>query len=236
LTGFYELRHNKIMICIPIIARDNDDALKKIARAEAVGDMVELRLDVMDSFDLPGLLRASSKPVLVTYRSKREGGRGAADYSTRIRSLSMAIELGADFVDVEYHLPLEVRHPLFQNSGSSRMIISAHLLNKTPSKETLSDLLRKMAATGADVVKIVTRARTWEDNFTILQLIPKARAMGIQMIALAMGPMGRMSRIMSPIMGGFLTFASLEEGQESASGQIPALEMRNLLKVFFHDD
>jgi 3-dehydroquinate dehydratase len=32
-------------------------------------------------------------------------------------------------------------------------------------------------------------------------------------------------------LGGYLTFASLEEGQESADGQIPAKEMRRMLNI-----
>jgi len=33
------------------------------------------------------------------------------------------------------------------------------------------------------------------------------------------------------MMGGYLSFASLEEGQESASGQIPVRKMKKLLEM-----
>jgi 3-dehydroquinate dehydratase type I len=102
-------------------------------------------------------------------------------------------------------------------------------MNKTPSKDDLADLLKKMAATGADVIKIVTKAKSVEDNLRILDLIPNARTLGVEIIALAMGPHGKMSRIMSPLLGAYLTFASLEAGQESASGQIPANEIKQIL-------
>lgn len=46
-----------------------------------------------------------------------------------------------------------------------------------------------------------------------------------------MGPAGRISRIAGPLFGGYLTFASLEEGQESADGQIPVLETRKILEI-----
>ena len=87
-------------------------------------------------------------------------------------------------------------------------------------------------ATGAEITKIVTRAETWGDNLRVLELIPKARDMGTQIIALCMGPMGRISRVFSLLLGGYLTFASLEEGQESATGQIPVAEMKSLLEQF----
>ncbi|MBW1903280.1 MAG: type I 3-dehydroquinate dehydratase [Deltaproteobacteria bacterium] len=46
-----------------------------------------------------------------------------------------------------------------------------------------------------------------------------------------MGPAGRISRIFTLMMGGYLSFASLEEGQESASGQIPVRKMKKLLEM-----
>ena len=219
------------MICVPIIARNNAEALIKSAKAEALADMIEIRLDVMETFDLEEIIRAVSKPVMVTYRSKGQGGEGSADYGTRISYLMNAVETGADFVDVEFRIPSEFRQELFQARGASRLIISNHRLNGTPSREKLEGLLRKMAATGADIVKIVTQAGAPQDNLRVLGLIPLAENLGIKIIAFCMGPMGRISRIASPLMGGYLAFASLETGQESASGQIPVREMKKILGI-----
>ena len=219
------------MICIPIIAKNTDEALKRIAKANTLGDMIEIRLDVMEKFDLKEIIESATKPILVTYRSKREGGGGSADYGTRVHYLLDAIEAGADYVDVEFSIPLEWRQRIFQMKGSCGLIVSAHLLNGTPSGEKLEGVFKNMAATGADIVKIVPRARTWEDNFRVLELIPKAQAIGMKIIAFCMGPLGRISRIVCPLMGGHMTFASLEIGQESASGQIPALDMNKILEM-----
>ena len=219
------------MICVPILARNNAEALKKMVEAARLADVMEIRLDLMESFDINEILQSATKPVIVTYRSKREGGSGSAHHETRVRHLSRAIELGADFVDVEYSLPLEFRHRLFQVFGSSRLILSTHLSNMTPSRENLEELFRKMAATGADIVKIVTHAREPSDNLSVLALIPLARKLGIKIIAFSMGPVGRMSRIFTLHMGGYLTFASLGTGEESASGQIPVREMKRILEI-----
>ena len=220
------------MFCIPIIARNTDEALKKIARAELLADILEIRLDMMDAFDLPEIIQSTAKPILVTYRSEKEGGRGAANYMTRVHYLSKAIEAGAGFVDVEHSLPLDYRLKLFQMRGSSKLILSKHILNGTPSREKLEDVLKKMAATGADIVKIVTRAGSWENNFRILELIQRAHDQKIKIITFCMGPMGKMSRVFSCLMGGYLTFVSLEAGEESADGQIPVREMKKILECF----
>ena len=219
------------MICIPIMARNNAEALEKMCEASTLADMMEIRLDVMESFGLGELLKAAPKPVLVTYRSRREGGEGSADYGTRVRHLTRAVEAGADLVDVEFGMPLEFRREVFQNKGSSKLVLSAHLLNGTPPKKGLEDIFRKMAATGADIIKIVTLARGWEDNFRVLELIPSARAIGTDIIAFCMGPFGRISRIASLLMGAHMTFASLESGDESAPGQIPIQDMRRILEM-----
>jgi 3-dehydroquinate dehydratase type I len=219
------------MICVPIIAKNTGEALETIARANTVADILELRLDVMESFCLEDMVREAAKPVIVTYRSKKEGGKGSADYATITHYLLNAVEQGAGFVDVEYRMPLEFRQRLLTRHGLFGVIMSIHLLDGTPSRKELEGIFRAMAATGADVVKIVTLARAPEDNLRVLELIPIARDLSVKIIALCMGPMGRISRIVSPLLGGYLTFASLEQGQESADGQIPVIEMGDMLKA-----
>lgn len=220
------------MICIPIFAETTDQALEKIGRAEAWADILEIRLDLMESFDLPKMLRTSRKPVLVTYRSEREGGKGGAAPEVLAGYLLTAIEEGAELVDVELGLQSKWRQRILDARGKSGIVISTHINDGTPSRNDLERILMDSMATGAEITKIVTRAETWGDNLRVLELIPKARDMGTQIIALCMGPMGRISRVFSLLLGGYLTFASLEEGQESATGQIPVAEMKSLLEQF----
>ena len=218
-----------LRIAIPVFARNTAGIIRKMERAAALAQVLEIRLDLMEEFDLHKILISAPKPVIVTYRSKKEGGNGSAHYSTRIRLLDDAIEEGADFVDVEFNMPLIYREPLLRNRQNTRVIISRHILNATPSRQALETLLGKMAATGADIVKIVSRARVFEDNRRLLDLIPLARRLGVSLIAFCLGPRGRISRILSPLLGGFLTFASLGEGEGSAEGQLPAGEMKEIL-------
>jgi len=218
------------MICIPILSRNQDEALRKMERASPLADVIEIRLDTMESFDLRGMVESSLKPVLVTYRSRKEGGLGSADHETVVRYLTLALEAGAAFVDLEYGLPPGTRKRILRDRGESRVVLSSHLPDGTPSREKLEALLRDMVATGADIVKIVTRATRPEDNLRVLELIPAAKNLNAQIIAFCMGPLGRISRIACTVLGGTLTFAALEEGEESAEGQIPAKEMRRMLE------
>ncbi len=221
---------DKQMICIPVMARNNIEAVKIMTEAAPQADMLEIRLDVMESFELKEIIQAAPRPVIITYRSRKEGGSGIAKYETRVRHLISAIELGADFVDVEFSMPQIYRQEVFQ-TDASRLIVSSHMSSKTPSQEDLEDKLKKMAATGAYIIKIITYARKPEDNLRVLGLIPLAKELGIKIIAFCMGPAGRISRIFTLMMGGYLSFASLEEGRESAAGQIPIKEMKKMIEM-----
>jgi len=219
------------MFCIPIIAKNTDEAFEKIARASTLADMLEIRLDMMDMFDLHEIIKATSKPVLVTYRSKKEGGKGIEDPAARTDYILTAIQKGADLVDVELSLPRRWREKILDTEGRSRIVISTHINDGTPSQLDMEKIFKDCADTHSDIVKIVTRAETWADNLRVLELIPKAHDLGIKIIAFCMGPMGRISRIVSHLMGGYLTFASLEEGEESADGQIPIRQMKQIIDI-----
>ncbi|GAI80793.1 unnamed protein product, partial [marine sediment metagenome] len=108
----------------------------------------------------------------------------------------------------------------------TKCMLSYHDLDKTPSLHDMKGIVRRQLEAGADVCKVVTTAQRFEDNLAILQLIsefPKAR-----IVSLAMGPLGFASRVLCPLVGGDFTYASIEQGRESASGQITVSELRKL--------
>ncbi|MCK5552587.1 MAG: type I 3-dehydroquinate dehydratase, partial [Deltaproteobacteria bacterium] len=84
---------------------------------------------------------------------------------------------------------------------------------------------------GADIVKIVTYANTMEDNLRVLGLIPHTRRTGGEIIAFCMGELGRISRIMAPLLGSYFSYASLERGAESAPGQLTIEEIKGVFKI-----
>ncbi len=219
------------MLCVSIVARDNEEVREKMLRASRYADVLELRLDLLERFDLSALIRAAPRPVMVTYRSKKEGGQGRAPYATRLRYLKEAISLGARYVDLEYSMPLEYRAEVMRDHQQTQVIVSKHILSGTPSSKALRGWVEKLISTGADIIKLVTRAKAPEDNIRILEVIPMATQVGIPIIAFCMGRDGRMSRVASLLVGGFLTFASLGPEEESAEGQIPVQNMRKILEL-----
>ena len=213
------------------MARNNDEAIAKMQKASAYADLLEIRLDSFEKFDLSLLTKATSRPLIVTYRSRKEGGMGNASYSLRIQYLEKAISLGVQYVDLEYGLPLEWRAPILNNPGRSKIIISKHIRHKTPDRPALKQWVQKLIATGAHVIKLVTMANTVEDNIRVLELIPLARQFGVPVITFCMGEKGKISRVASIFMGAFLTFACLDDEQPPAPGQIGVKQMRKIMEL-----
>jgi 3-dehydroquinate dehydratase type I len=102
-------------------------------------------------------------------------------------------------------------------------------MNSTPPLEGLKKIVARQLAAGADIVKVVTAAGSFEDNFTVLKLIgefPNDR-----IIAFCMGAEGRLSRILCPLLGGQFTYAAITEGGQSASGQLTVSQLASLYNM-----
>jgi 3-dehydroquinate dehydratase type I len=115
------------MFCIPIIAGETEEALNKMTEAKDLADIFEIRLDLMKTFNIATLIQASPKPVLVTYRSKAEGGEGSADFPTIADYLNQAIQAGAALVDVEKLLPETLRQKVSDSRASTHVVLSTHI-------------------------------------------------------------------------------------------------------------
>ncbi|MBI4384737.1 MAG: shikimate dehydrogenase [Nitrospinae bacterium] len=217
------------MICVPIVSPSMKESLADIAAAREFADIIELRVDLMQDFDLPALLKAAGRPCIVTNRTKLEGGQFRGTEELRVRVLRQAIDAGADFIDIEASTPRHLLKSVLESKGSSRTILSYHDFTRTPDRlETLYEMMRELPA---DVLKIVVYATDINDNLAVFDLLKRASRDGRRLISFCMGEKGEISRILSPLMGGFLTFGSLDAGKESAPGQIPAERLKDVYRV-----
>jgi len=117
--------------------------------------------------------------------------------------------LGTDYIDVELTTERSTLQGLIRNKRGTQVILSFHDFRRTPSHKELQRLFDRMVRPGADVIKIVSFARSWEDNLTILSIIPFAKARKQEIVAFCMGEKGKLSRIFSPFLGASWTYASL---------------------------
>ena len=217
------------MICIPIVGPSMSKAQEQIESALVIADILELRLDLIVSPDLSALLASSTLPVIVTNRSKHDGGQYKGLDEDRLQSLRDALKAGADYVDIEVSTPREYLQPFLEESEPAKIILSYHDFSHTP--EDLNPIYETMCEMPGEIVKIVTYARDLSDNLKMFELLKRAKSEKQKLIGLCMGDLGEISRILSPLFGGYLTFGSLETGQESAPGQIPAKILKDIYRI-----
>ena len=144
-------------------------ALDQMTAAEKFADIIELRLDLIASFDLKILLNAANKPVIVTARSKLDGGQFKGNEEKRVAVLHDALETGADYVDIEVSTQREYLQPFLESHDTSKIIISYHDFSHTP--EDLTPLYETMKALPGEIIKIVTYARSLSDNLKMFKLL-----------------------------------------------------------------
>jgi 3-dehydroquinate dehydratase type I len=222
---------NRPRICIPVLAADNEAAVRSLARIQDLGYLAELRLDYPANPDLARLLASPRGPVIVTNRLPAEGGRWQGEERDRRRLLEQAVALGADYVDVEWHADPDWRRDILAGRSNSKIILSWHDFKGDSSPYRLADTMVAMLELGADIIKIVVQAHNPADGLALLALIPAALERGQDIIAFSMGPAGKYTRVVSPLLGGYLTFAVLEAGQESAPGQLTVSELLSIWEI-----
>ncbi|MEP7342907.1 MAG: shikimate dehydrogenase [Acidobacteriota bacterium] len=222
-------------ICAPITETQPEAFLAAIGQAAQSADMIELRLDYLDSEGcravleaLPGL--ALGKRLLLTFRPREQGGQrdlSLQDRQNFWRGLPPAIVSAIAFADFEFDL-VESFANVVSPIPWEQVICSWHNFDETP--DDLIARYDRMAETPAAVVKIATMANRISDCLRIFELIEYAKDKK-PVIALAMSLAGVTTRILSLSGGALLTFGSLKPGAESAAGQPTIADLRDLYRV-----
>jgi 3-dehydroquinate dehydratase type I len=207
-------------ICAAIVAAD----LPAIRKVEAMVDLFEVRIDLIGS-DWRDVAGGLKKPWIACNRRAEEGGKWRGSESDRIGELRHALELGADYIDIEL-ATANIARMVNEARGKAQCIVSYHDMKGTPPIKELKKVLERERDAGADICKVVTTARSFADNLTVLQLIKEFPT--TKVVAFAMGPGGQISRVLGPLAGGYFTYASIKEGRESAEGQIAVTELRKI--------
>ncbi|GAH40914.1 unnamed protein product [marine sediment metagenome] len=207
-------------ICAVIVNGD----LEAVREVEPFVELLEVRIDIIGD-GWQEIAKQLERPWIACNRSADEGGSWGKSESERVEELLTAIGLGADIIDIE--LATENLGEIIPAiKKSAKCLVSFHGLQGTPSLDTMRDIVRSEMDAGADICKVVTTAHRFEDNLAVLQLIsdfPNTRV-----VSFAMGSLGFTSRILCPLVGGDFTYASVEEGKESAPGQLTVRDLRKI--------
>ena len=222
------------MICTTIQNRN----LEQIYEALEHCEMAEIRLDrcELSAKEIEELFTADI-PLVATCRISEVAATEPALQDPKLtpqsreikamqiaeRKLVKAIEAGARYVDVELEaqkqMSKRVRNAAHENG--TIFIRSYHDFEGTDSFEALKAIVEKCHYHGADMVKIVTTARTQEDVDRVLALYDwySKEYPGGGLVAFCMGEEGRQSRLECLRKGSPYTYAALTEEEAAAPGQ-----------------
>lgn len=223
----------RLKICASIGIKNVDMLNEKIEEAFNLGsDLVEIRVDYLDQINFSLMEEAIKNCMdrcILTCRAKSEGGEFKGSEEERQEVLLNLSKLRPKYLDIELSLAQSKPEILNSIKGSeASMILSWHDFEDTPSIQFLKSILDKAKPLG-EIVKIVTMAKDFSDNMSILNLYKYSKH--DRLIAFCMGEKGQISRILCPIFGSPFTYASLP-GLSTAPAQIMVKELRELYDLF----
>lgn len=208
------------MICVSL----SEPTLAGCLAALAGLPFAEIRLDGMRlSTDDVRTLFSSHRRLIATHKP------GGVPDEERGRLLVAAIEAGAAYVDVEVEAEAAYREKIVAKAHAMgcMIIVSFHDHERTPERSELEARLSECFGAGADIAKIACMARTDRDNARLLGLLDEDR----RVVVIGMGPVGRITRVLAPMLGSPFTFASLGKGRETAEGQMDSTTLEGLIEM-----
>jgi 3-dehydroquinate dehydratase-1 len=199
------------------------------AREDA--DAIEFRLDLAKE-PLDALSEYyGDLPIIATNRIEWEGG-AAADTPERLETLCVAAEHPmVEAIDVELAAiaagnGLETVEHARENGVS--VIVSIHDFEETPAGTEMKRLLSQAVEYG-DIGKLAVTAETLDD---VLQLVAVTRSRtqdDEQMATIAMGAVGRHSRVVAPLYGSRIGYAPVDPSDATAPGQYDLATLREMV-------
>ncbi|MCS7281674.1 MAG: type I 3-dehydroquinate dehydratase [Desulfobacterota bacterium] len=212
------------MVCVSIGCVSVDECLKILKNVE----FAEIRIDRMGiGIEEVRKIFSSHTNLIATCRDP------SIPHEKRKELLIEALESGASYVDVDIFTPTQslLRIQKKAKEKGSKVIVSYHDFEKTGSFSELKGIL-EMCLSFGDYGKISCMVRKDEDNLNLLRLL-KVPEFKNRTIVTGMGEKGKLTRVLSLLLGSPFTFASYEEGKETAEGQIERTVIKGIMELFF---
>ena len=231
-------------IIVPIVGITKEDILNEAKTFDSIPvDVVEWRVDWFEHVfefdkveDVLNELRTAlgNIPLLLTFRTKKEGGEKAIDTKDYKELNLRAAKTGyVDFIDVEIFTGDDVVREIIDGAHAAgvRIIASNHDFFKTPAKSDIIYRLRKMQDMGADIPKIAVMPQSKRDVLTLLcateEMVTDYADRPI--ITMSMAGTGVISRLCGEVFGSSMTFGAAKKA--SAPGQMGVNDLNTVLDL-----
>lgn len=216
-------------ICISICAKTADELFAKIAQAEPLADVIEIRFDCLSPDQIDAVIEnlpAIDKTYLLTYRPSEQGGMRVLPLNARLmfwKRMLPALKGRDLLIDLEADINFPFRF------DETKVIRSVHFYNDPPSD--LRPAFFELSDLGDGIVKIAATANDIPDTLPAWKLLKAAASEEKRVIPIAMGEPGKWTRILGPGYGAFMTYAALDESDATAPGQITAADLIDVFRV-----
>lgn len=231
-------------IAVPVTADTMAAAVVQAQQAALPAvDVIEWRIDFLKETVDPQAIAKTARRIqavisprllLVTLRTKQEGGQAQVSderYQELYRPLLAT--RSTDLVDLEllaHSSACITALTTLAHDHQVKVIMSSHDFAKTPRPAALKQRLTQMEAVGADIVKLAVMPHGPADVLEVLELTQDYHLHGrLPLITMAMGDLGKITRVSGELFGSCLTFASV--GRASAPGQIAVDELERILNA-----
>lgn len=217
-----------------LAAAMEDLADEPAAREHA--NLVEFRMDLAEGDPLIQLeAYGGDLPILATNRASWEGGDAEDDHA-RLDALAEATTLDCVVaVDVELDALTDVDAGgnasavlARARSQDTRVVVSAHDFDGTPGLSELGQRLAEACSLG-DVGKLATYAQSKGDVLDLLRVTHEFTRAGNPVATMAMGEIGRHSRVVAPLYGSRIGYAPVDPAEATAPGQYDLETLRRLV-------
>ncbi len=231
-SNFSLKKHTKsISRVASIIANNPDLARQQISQILAYADVIELRLDHWEKLqiaDVAELCEEIDRPMILTLRSRSQGGQCQLDESDRLVWVEQLAKLKPAYIDLEWDVPIAFVSKLRAAYPSVQWIRSYHDFNQTPAD--LAALFQQVFQSNTDIYKLATFANSICDTLRFLIFLQKI-SQSHRVIGMTMGEYGSVSRILAPVVGSLLAYGSVNADTVSAPGQLTLAELTDIYHV-----
>lgn len=213
---------NNGKICVSVCAETAKKFNEDIKRAKGLADFIELRFDCLNEGEIEKVKLEYDENHIRTFRPREQGGKR----NLSLREREIFWNSGEDYCGADFE------EDMVENSFDwhyKPVICSYHDFKGAP--DNLPEIFERLFATDADVLKIAIQANDITDTIKIWKLLENAERENINFVPVAMGEAGKWTRILALAHGAFMTYAALEYGKETASGQITARDLIETYRV-----
>ncbi|MCX8011301.1 MAG: type I 3-dehydroquinate dehydratase [Ignavibacteria bacterium] len=215
------------MIVLSIFPKSYSEYLTAVKyQKKYSADLIEVRCEKLSMNDFKKIIFDNSTKKVITYKPSKF----SSEEFEKLKSFYQnANESSVRYIDVDVNWGSERIDQIKNLIKHSKFILSYHNYNKTPRLLDLIDKIHSMVQLKPDVIKIVTKANSVEDNKIIFDLLTYAQINDIKLASHCMGEEGKVSRILGKKFGSYFIYTSMSDDLATADGQ---LSLEKLNRIF----